>query len=323
VPTEQELKNEANTYLDSVLVVCGIVQHLGYEFNAKSYPGLIMKSDGNDVIPDLTCVIPAGEVLVFEIRLSIPGRTPESCDDCFGRVKKYSEINGGWPVKNLSDFSSCVITHQTNGPLLKDYFEKIQSSEDDNKKIKKKWAVLSYNHTDQSETFICIEKRAGELTRKLEKHFAEKNPRTIKDLYVYEIFKDIKFYDADPPVQYTMAILWDHIFPSFMDQKVAARDTKSGRRIFLLRITKEQILERLSKFCYRQELPNQKKIPRDSWVENALNKLKEFELIKEGDEEGVYHVKYYNIPKREIHGSLQYFASEMAGPKQVQLPLDS
>ena len=94
---------------------------------------------------------------------------------------------------------------------------------------------------------------------------------------MYNILNEIeqtKFYDAHPPEIYTMMILWDHIFPKFINSRAKFRDLEQNRNVEI-EIKIDQILKSLSKFAPDSNPTCIKK----SWIENALLWFQELDIV--------------------------------------------
>lgn len=126
---------------------------------------------------------------------------------------------------------------------------------------------------------------------------ASMSPEKACRIPLYKIIKKIdqlKFYDSDPPVEYTMTVMWDHIFSKFVQGKNLQK-LRDGQKV-TISISMDQIKKRIKAFAPRtnSDCVNQ------SWVNDAISKFKEINVVFDGAD-GSFTVNYkkHKMPTTE------------------------
>ncbi len=83
-----------------------------------------------------------------------------------------------------------------------------------------------------------------------------------------------KFFDSEPPVYYTMIILWDHIFKNLLDETDFRILSKN--KIVWKTISVDDIFKIVQKFAPLSEENTVKK----KWITKALKKFVEIKIAK-------------------------------------------
>lgn len=95
----------------------------------------------------------------------------------------------------------------------------------------------------------------------------------------------IKFYDSNPPIPYTMSILWSRVFLGMIHGK-KRRDVRRGRTV-KISVTIERLHKLVSKFAP----PSNPRCIKTSWVTAALDKFVAVKLARKA-KEGEYEIWY-------------------------------
>jgi len=138
---------------------------------------------------------------------------------------------------------------------------------------------------ERASSFIVLKKDDGTLSNaKLEDKLA--NGEAVNEYNIINHTNQMKFVDSNPPIIYTMMIIWDHIFKTFLtiDQHRQLR----GNKTIEINVTPTVIHERLNRFAPET---NPTCIQR-SWVENALIGFTEIGLAEPSKTMGEFIIKF-------------------------------
>lgn len=95
----------------------------------------------------------------------------------------------------------------------------------------------------------------------------------------------LKFDDSHPPVEYTMTVLWDHVFSKFVHGK-KLRTLRDGKDV-PIRVSMGQITDRIKSFSPHT---NQDCV-HDSWIRDAMSMFKKMNVAS-GEVDGLFNITY-------------------------------
>ena len=208
---------------------------------------------------------------VVEIKGSLPTR-PEDWNGILSQLEKYKLASKGWSGSNGLNTPHDVIlaTGKLHAEKFADWLNKF-----DVKRDIKKWLVIVtvINPNDNDNGFIDITKVYGRIRHsKIDSKMSAQKCQ----IPMYKIIKKIdrmKFYDSDPPVEYTMAILWDHVFSKFIHGKKLQK-MMDGEKVSIstnmdrIRKTIKAFAPRSNPECVRQ-----------SWIRKAMLWFEEIKVV--------------------------------------------
>ena len=117
-----------------------------------------------------------------------------------------------------------------------------------------------------------------------------KQKYTSKSKILINIVRDldkVKFYDAKPPVLYTMMQMWDHVFSKYINSR-EKRAKLDASQIVTLDLEVKKIHEQLSKLTHDSN-PNCLKL---SWIKDALVKFESLGLAKASRDGSKFSIRY-------------------------------
>lgn len=118
----------------------------------------------------------------------------------------------------------------------------------------------------------------------------ERDCRILLDDIVKKLAR-MKFYDSYPPVEYTMSILWDHVFSKFVHGK-KLKQFRNDKKVSIT-ITMTQILDKIATFAPRTN----PKCIRRSWIREAMSMFVKMRIVShEGNEQFTIAYKKHKKP---------------------------
>ncbi|QLH08927.1 hypothetical protein DSQ19_05010 [Candidatus Nitrosotenuis sp. DW1] len=277
------IKTEIDNYKYVCYSIVAFEKIFTQTISAKTNQGKKLKTSPNNVIspsetitPDLVMEVNAknhdGYRATNEIKAWLPN-DKKRWVDVVEQLKKYDDDLDEWEF--LSNKKHDIMF--TTDPVFTSDFKKyIEQPNIDNKlKIDRNFAIMESMLKERAINTIFIRKFSGALT---DKKLDETLTSGIS-LPLYNILEDIeklKFYDSKPPDIYMMMIMWDLIFPKFVNSRQKQRDLADNKTVELT-ITVEQIQERLSKFAPES---NQNCIEK-SWIRSALGGFENMKIAEE------------------------------------------
>ena len=251
--------------------------------------------DGSDcgfVTPDLMAQGPNLN-MVGEVKATF---SHKAHGKILAQLKKYDGRLGGWMIKDVPSHDLVVLTPIKNSVALSDYLN--SKINDSGVIFRSPLSVAEFTRTDNDTVEFFLRIAWGRMT----------NPglaasmRTGISVPAQEIVDRMStfwFYDSEPPLAYTMAFLWEKIFPYKLDPNTFAA---SGRKKVKLEVTVHQILLGLDKIS--TNMPK----PKDKWITKALDELVSMGMAKRHGDSS-YTIRYYKLPGKQ---PLRTFAEKYA-----------
>lgn len=193
---------------------------------------------------------------VNEIKANLPANH-DFWERDVDQLQKYDDELAGWSRDFPNPHDILFTTNDLRVNAVNDYLSEKGIT------FKRKFAILHSTRMEQNNTFINVRKDFGHVSDPaLEKLLSD--GVGVNAIHVVKDINQMKFYDARPPVVYTMMIIWDHVLKTLTDfNKLKAL---RGRQAFPIAVTIDQIKEKLTQFAPES---NSTCVDRD-WVKEAL-----------------------------------------------------
>jgi hypothetical protein len=241
-------------------------------------------SPDTDVTPDvqIEAPIPPGAAryrAVNEIKANLPSNQNFWAAD-IDQLRKYDDELSNWSRAFPNPHDILFTTNELRVRALNDYLQSKGIT------FRRKFAILHSTRMEQSNTFIIVRKDFGEISDTiLEEKLS--NGVGVNVIHIIQEISQMKFYDARPPVVYTMMIIWDHVLKSFTDFK--SLRALRGRQAFPIGVTIDQIREKLLHFTPET---NSTCVHRE-WVKEALDGFCDIGVASVLNEnEGKYEIRF-------------------------------
>jgi hypothetical protein len=200
------------------------------------------------------------------------------------QLKKYDDDLTGWDKASSKPHDIMLTTNPARTYGFNNYMSKLKS---ENKlEIKRPFSILQSTPMEQQNSFIFIKKEYGIISHPVLDNKLS-NGLPVARYNINNEINQMKFFDSNPPIVYTMMIIWDHILKNFLDLK-QIRELR-GNKIVPIEVTVQKVHELLSKFA-PQTNPN---CIETSWVRDALSGFVEIGLAEmKSQSEGRFEVKF-------------------------------
>ena len=255
------------------------------------------KSDRGEreVTPDMAVETTGQKLLyraVVEIKESLPA-LPKDWDGVVGQLEKYRLASGGWD-NTVPDTPHDVML-VTNAPHAEKFASWVK--DDHARSGMAKWLIVI--------TVVATKYYGRDFIEITKIHGRARNPRIDNKLAspkgcqipLYEIMRKMgrmKFYDSNPPVEYTMTILWDHVFSKFVHAKKLQKIT-DGEKV-TISVSMKQIQKKIKSFAPRT---NQGCVRR-SWISDAMSMFEKMNVVSREDGDSfVITYRTHRIPTTE------------------------
>lgn len=303
---ENKIREKINDYEFTCQTIAAMSNIISYNLGGECTQGKEMRTSSTNsispntkVTPDLIIEVPTNRNsdsyhAVNEIKVTLPRDETYWIEDA-KQLKKYDDDLSGWTSPNSALHDVMFTTNELLTYAFQRYLNNLFSSG----KIffTRKLSILHSTHQVQKDSFIIIKKDSGEISNRILDDKLS-NGVAVPELKIIKEISQMKFYDSDPPIVYTMMVIWDHVLKNFLNQS-QLRDLK-GNKIIPITVTIEEIREKLSRFAPD---PSNSCIRKD-WVREALTAFVEIEVAKYLD-----HVEKFEIDFKPHKGSNWIFDS--------------
>jgi len=306
----ERLMNEIDNYEQTVGTIIALCHVLKYDFGGEARIGKSMNTSNKNVVSPNTKVTPdvVGQIkdygLVSEVKKTLP-RNEEYLDADVDQIKKYDDFLTGWFVNEIRGHDITVLIHLLRSHGFVEYLKsKVSKGE---LQLTRKLSVVEFVRSSERQEFFTLRKAYGEihhmeLDKKLTPGIGVPMQKIIPEL------SSVKFYDCEPPVPVTMAILWDNIFS---DIPKAEEFRDSRRKGITITVELEKALNKCKEYFGPRD--SDAEIPKMVWIKHAMEKFVEIGLAEQLQQKDTYSVYY-----RRIYGgrTLEYFAKEVVELEQ-------
>jgi hypothetical protein len=236
------------------------------------------------VSPDIVIQLSNEYGIIAEIKIT--GSNDRDFENAYEQLKRYDRDLIGWETENskIKTHDISLLVNDLKRTDAKRYF--------DDKTLQRKFSLVACARISEAKEYCKIEKYHGSYSdERLEKKFRDPIPVPLEK--IISKISAVKFYDADPPVEYTMNVLWMNVFNELM-----ARDG-AGKMIAVSCKEVTKLLE--EKYAFKQVDSKQPKIPKEAWIRNALDVFVKIKLAKKDPtKNNVYLVKYSRTKKTNM-----------------------
>lgn len=314
---ETDMHRDVDNYEQTIGALLSIAQHVKHEYSVDSWFGRKFRtstsnsvSSDTDVTPDLAAQIDTSYGLVVEAKKNFA--RSDDYEDGITQAKKYDDNLKGWDTQSgfIASHDIALLTHTLRGVTLEDRLNARRHEFNSGRSV----VIVEFTRDDEVNTSFILRRRTASfrnisLDNRLKAGFSVK----LEHLIPFG-FSEIKFYDAEPPIAYTLQKIWDNIFsniPSEGDYRQAG-----GKRKIEIEIKLDDLCDKLRLFAPKQNGTRLPQIPKKEWVERAMKMLVEIKLAKHKrdaanrimpDEYVVFYRKF-----RKGNGSLDVFIPKIA-----------
>jgi len=296
------LKEDVDTYTDGIYALVTLVHHARWDDTKKALRndvrfgvGRRMRTlnkrpaaDANtEVTPDCVIQIGSAQGVVAEVKPGV-ARGKAIWEKNLRQIWKYDDALDGWwtpdgrlashdivalvPISRAVDFADLVKARIADGGVSF---------------VRPLTVLAFFKNTGAEKVFVTVKTEYGGLTDPaLSERFRRAVPVDWKHLITN--YHDPKFIDAEPPLAYTLWVLWDYVF----SQKASGRQPDAGQRWIGVDVEVPALTAEVQKYYgFSSDGPRSVEIPRQQWIRHALDALVVFGKAKKTSDLG-YLIKY-------------------------------
>lgn len=323
---EKEVRECIDDYEFTCQTIIAMKNLFEFNFQAKCYQGKKMKTtDQNaiqknrEVTPDMVIEVSNGKKNYFavnEIKVDLP-KDKTLWQEPVDQLKKYDDELTGWTVNKNKKHDVMFTTIDPRTFAFNKHINELIAQ--GKLSFERNLSILHSTRMEQNNTFFLIKKDYGTISDPdIDAMFSEGRP--VNKLHMVNEMNQMKFYDSEPPVVYSMMIIWDHVLKTFLDPK-QSRELRANKKVTITKSVNE-IHDKLKRFTPDS---NRNCIER-VWVRRALEGFKELgwaKLINEEQEIFEISIKIHRGKIRdkilkEIHEP-ENDLTQMKSPEDVKI----
>lgn len=271
---QKDHREAINDYEFTCHTIAAITNIINHNLNGTCTQGKkLITSDRNliqpntEVTPDVVIEVLAGNErgykAVTEIKVGLPWKQDYWLKTA-RQLKKYDDNLSGWEDESSGDHDIIFATRAQRTNAFAKYMHELSARGE--LSLDRRFCIVFSIPNEEATSFILIKKESGAVSNsKLDDKFS--NGVGVPRIKIINEINQMKFYDSRPPVLYTMMIIWDHVFKTFLN---VHQSREWGRhRTIEVQVTVPELLGRLSRFapesnptCIRQK-----------WIREALQEF--------------------------------------------------
>jgi hypothetical protein len=257
------------------------LQDSKYSFGRKMRTSTNNKIETNiDITPDAVIQLNNNLGYVVEIKKDLC-RDQNLWEEELKQLLKYDDdkLKGWWTDDEMiNSIYLSFLLHQSRSRSFIHYLDGMKS---DNKYFfSNKFSIIEYSRDVRQKTFIFLRKEHGEISpQSLSERLNISVNVPIEDVLNNPDYGNKKYYDAKPPIEYTMNELWK-LFTEKKGQNIFDEKTKS----YLININVDLITEDIQKlFGSTGTSSRDVSFPKKDWVKEALDAFVSIKLASKID----------------------------------------
>lgn len=243
------------------------------------------------ITPDIVIQLSSRYGIIAEVKIT--ASSDQDFTKAYQQIVNYDSDLIGWKTKNekidLHDLALLVNDLKKNVALK--FFG--------DKTFQRKFNLVACARISESKEFCKIEKYHGAFSdTRIESKL--RDPVAIPLEAIIGDVSGVKFYDVEPPVEYTMNVIWMNALNEIKQKG----GSEKGKMILVECSELTGMLQERYSFCQLDS--RQPKIPREAWVREALDTFVAIKYAKEdpGNDDR-YYIKY-SYPRKE--DMLEFFS---------------
>ncbi len=291
---EQELRNEIDSYKDSLYAIVGFMNLYRYDDDAKKMKDDVILFQGRQlsppkveiegqaftggsqqfVTPDIGILLPDESGVLGEVKASFPEDRLLWIRD-FQQLMKYDQELTGWPNSSgrVKNHDVVLLLHYSRSVAVRKFYDEKKGSEIN---FTRPFCIVEFNRLPQAKEYFSLRIQMGTLSQKQLSDRLEEGVQIPMIVYVSE-YSACKIYDCMPPMPYLLDLIWSHVvtLKASEDPKFPRlrKNQKLEVEIPVSEIT-EQLYKQFSFYhLHGDQAERQPKIPKQRWVKKACERL--------------------------------------------------
>ncbi len=251
-------------------------------------------SPGKDVHPDLVVQADRGLGLAVETKISLP-EDKERWRPDVEQLEKYDDDLVGWwtdETERIANVAVILLIERRLGKKFSKYLSELKESE--GIEFTHPFAIVEFNREDRVDHFIYLEGTPSQLPEgRIAKAIDEGLPIRVEDIVAMH---PPGFCDDEPVTEYTMELLWQHIF----NDRHTGVQYDEARKAWPINVNATELTKQLQLLYGSQGNSNGgdsrgSEFPKKKWVRKALDQFVSAELAKKGNGTDDYQVLYKRL----------------------------
>lgn len=291
----KQKREEADSYDRTIQTIIAFDSAIRWDDNQAAYlqnsfffPGRkltkVQANRSRDLRPDIVMQLSNEYGIIAEIKITASSQ--QDFENAHEQINKYDDNLIGWKTNDerieLHDLS--LLVNDLKRGVAQRYFE--------NKTFQRRFNLVACARISESKEYCKIEKYYGSFSDdRIEAKLSDPVPIPLEK--ILDTISKVKFYDAEPPIEYTMNVLWMNVFNEFSQRE--AEETK--KEIYVSCSEATELLR--EKYAFPQEDTRQPKIPKKDWIRNALDVFVKINYAKRDISDNDKYIVKYSYPKKE------------------------
>ena len=303
------LREDVDTYTDAIYAVLALINHARFDEKTKKLQDHVKFGIGRrfstlsthpthpetTVTPDGAVQLSAALGVIAEAKPGV-ARNAAVWEENLKQLKKYDHSLVGWwtkdekigghdvvalvPLARVVDFVDLVKAKQKEGAVT---FDRPLS------------VVAFTKNTSADHVWVVLKTEFGSIT---DPTLSERLRRAVhvnwQTILVH--YNDVRFIDTEPPLAYTLFVLWDAMFPKLVE----GREAEEGKPWTAIDVEVESLTREVQKYYgLRGDGPHAIEVPRQRWIRRALDALVVFGMAERVTAGKSYKVRYRRYRTRE------------------------
>lgn len=318
---EDETRNAINDYEFTCQTMVTFSHIISHDFKGTSKHGCKMKTSAENkispntvVTPDLRIEIPKtidspAYFAVNEVKVNLPNNRDFWMKDA-NQLKKYDDELGGWESDKPKTHDVMLTTNELRTYEFEKYLA--QLAKEGQLSFSRNVALLHSTPLEQTNSFILIKRDHGKISHSgLNERLSQ--GIAVKRLHIIKEISQMKFCDHDPPVIYTMMIIWDHVVKTYLTLEQLR--TLRGNITLLLDVNVEDVRKKLGHFAFE----NKMELIQAKWVKDALDGMVEIGIAKVLNASAdLYQIKFRRRDEHDVEWLIKLVKESTAPAKKAE-----
>lgn len=273
----------------------------------------------NKVTPDLVIQVGSSFGFVIEAKKSLPRNSNNRWRQTISQLEKYDDDLKGWWTKNgcLPTFNLTLLIDVDRSIDFSRYIQGLIDN-GDVEQFNKPISIIEFFKKQEVKQFLRIRQVWGNLNPLS----LQKQLESGKSVPIEGLIDSLKYYDNEPEVEYTMVLLWQHVFNERRQDESFDEISKS----WLIEINVDEITEYLQNlYGNKTNIPRERTFPRKKWIIKALDAFVTINLAKKSQPPNGYIVYFKKFRGGDIFKRFYHFRlineKEINKSKSIQLEL--
>lgn len=301
------LKEEVDTYVDAIYAVLALVNHARWDDGTRSFRSDLrfgigrrfscLKNAERTLTPDAAVQLNSTLGLIAEAKPGV-ARSQTIWQHNIDQLSKYDDDLIGWwtPDERIKSHDVVALLPL---PRVADFIDLLQERVKSGRlSFSRPVVVVGFvKNTGAEKTWVILQSQQASLGSLRDGVLREKLRRAVPIDWQLLLthYRDIRFIDAEPPLPYTLYVLWDLV----LTRKAAGRQPEAGENWIAVDVDVQDLTQEIQDyFGFKSDGARAVQIPRLKWIRRALDALVVFGMATRISEQ-MFRVKYRRYRTRD------------------------